>query len=280
MDGYKNRFTRKAYHCPRCGKLNQAQSKACINCELPYPALYYRVPILGELITGDISFVNHILFACLILYGLALALDLPNIGLGGGLFNGLSPSSEALYKLGMGGRFPWLAGRWWTLITATYLHAGILHVGFNMLWLRRIGPWAEELFGASRFWIIYTLSGLGGALVSTAAGTPFFVGASGAIFGLFGALLYYGRHRGGTFGSEIFRQLIIWAAIGLLLGFVIPNVDNWGHLGGIASGVFTAILLGYQERKKEAFWQHILATLLILLVGVCFGIMFVSFFLI
>lgn len=228
------------------------------------------IPILRELIENRISFVDQITLVCFSLYVLALALDFSNLLSIESLFSFLSPKSGSLLKLGMGGAVPLSYGHWWTLITATYLHGGVLHILFNMLWLRQIGPLVVELFGASRFFIIYTFAGLSGALVSALAGTPFFVGASGAIFGLFGALIYYGWHRGGTFGSTIFRQMLIWAAIGLVFGFMQPRVDNWGHIGGFIGGVAAAVVLGYQERIRQSLGIHIGAFVTILVVVMCF----------
>jgi rhomboid protease GluP len=196
----------------------------------------------------------------------------------GGMFNLLSPTGQSLYKLGMGGRIPLLEGRWWSMITANYLHANILHIAFNMLWLSRIGPLVVELYGSSRFWIIYTIAGLTGSIVTTLAGTPFFIGASGAIFGLFGALIYYGRHRGGTFGSAIFRQMLIWAAIAFVFGFINTNIDNWGHFGGFIGGILAALIVGYQERFRQSLYHHLAATILLLFVVICFVFMVIAFF--
>ena len=222
--------------------------------------------------------MNGITLACFSLYVLALMLDITNIRITGSPLSILSPSSEALYRLGMGGLIPWQEGRWWSFITATYLHGGILHIAFNMLWLRRIGPLVEELFGASRFWIIYTLSGLFGALASFWSGTFLFVGASGSIFGLLGALIYYGRSRGGVFGSSIFRQMGLWAAIGFLFGLTMPGVDNWSHLGGFVAGLLLAWILAYNEKARQSFSQHVLASVVLVGVLICFGFMFVHFF--
>ena len=269
---------RKSIPCPRCNKLVSRSAETCIHCGLPRPGRYANIPILGDLIVGSVSFVNPIVLICFLLYALALGLNLTGAGLGGNLFSLLSPTGESLLKLGMGGSVPFQAGQWWSLITATYLHGGILHIAFNMMWLRQIGPWVEELYGNSRFWIIYTVAGLTGSIVTTMVGTPFFVGASGAVFGLFGALLYYGWRRGGTFGSALFRQALIWAAFGLVFGFIMPNVDNWGHIGGLIGGALAAVLLSYQERSRQQLIHHILAALLLVGVVVCFGMMLVTFF--
>ena len=264
--------------CPRCRKLVSANTPKCIHCGLKRPGFYGSVPVLGELIRGSLSFVDGIVVLCFALYVLSLALDLQATMTFNGLFDILSPSSEALYKLGMGGRIPWLAGEWWTLITATYLHANVLHILFNMVWLRRTGAWVEELFGASRFVMIYTFSGLVGSATSVLAGTPFFIGASGAIFGLFGALIYYGLHRGGTFGSAIFKQIAILAVIAFVFGLVMTNVDNWGHVGGFMGGLLAAIALSYEERKSQTLGMHIGAALTLVFVALCFTFMLVTFF--
>jgi len=227
----------------------------------------------------QVSFVDGILIACLALYALALGLDLPAVFQTSGVFNFLAPSSQSLYKLGMGGLIPLLNGQWWTPLTATYLHGSVMHILFNMLWLRQLGPLVENLFGPSRFIIIYTIAGLSGSLLSALVGrTPFFVGASGAIFGLFAALIYYGIRRGGTFGSAIFRQMLIWAVIGLVLGFTRSGVDNFGHIGGLIGGAAMAALLGFQERKRQQLVHHLGALVTLVWIGVCFVMMVIYFF--
>jgi rhomboid protease GluP len=222
--------------------------------------------------------VEYIILTCFALYVLSMALDIPGALRIGGLFSTLAPTSASLYKLGMGGLVSWQAGRWWSLLTANYLHGSILHILFNMLWLRQIGPLVEELFGASRFLVIYTVAGLLGSIFSTLAGTPFFIGASGAVFGLFGALIAYGLRRGGTFGTGLFRQMALWAAIGFVLGLLMPNTDNWGHLGGLVAGLVLGALLGYQERTRQKLIHHIAALAALVLIVACFTLMVIAFF--
>lgn len=276
----QNRYQerRSTLHCPRCRRLISKNSTACAYCGLKRPNLYASVPLLGELLRGQISFIDPITFICVILYAISLLLDISNVLSFGNLFSLLSPTAQSLYELGMGGNIPLRQGHWWTLITATYLHGSLLHILFNMLWLRQIGPWVDELFGPSRFFIIYTFAGLSGSLVSAIAGTSFFVGASGAVFGLFGALIYYGWHRGGTFGRTIFRQMLVWAAIGFIFGFMASGVDNWGHLGGFVGGMIAGFVLGYEERQRQSLTTHIGATLTALFVLVCFGLQIWTYF--
>jgi rhomboid protease GluP len=185
---------------------------------------------------------------------------------------------ESLKQLGMGGLIPLRSGQWWTLLTATYLHGDVLHILFNMLWLRDMGFQVEREYGASRFLLIYTFAGLAGSLLSALVGTPYSVGASGAIFGLFGALIFYGWHRGGTFGSAIFRRTLFWAGLLFVYGLAGANVDNWGHLGGLLGGFLLAVLLGYEERLRSNLWHHLAALFTLAFIIVCFSLMMVSFF--
>ena len=264
--------------CPRCGHLVGVRSKTCLNCGLPFPSIYSQMPLLGDLIRGQLFFSDGIVLACFALFVLALALNISQSITATSLFSALAPTHEALYRLGMGGVIPLAQGRWWSLLMATYLHGGVLHIAFNMLWLRQIGPLVEELYGPSRFFILYTLAGLLGSVVSVIAGTSFFVGASGAIYGLFGALIYYGWKRGCAFGTAIFRRMLFWAAIGFFLGLVGSGIDNWAHLGGFVGGFVLAILLKYQERSRQSFFHHLLAALVLIGVVVCFACMMVAYF--
>lgn len=275
-----NRNQPSSMPCPRCRRLISSSSERCIHCGYLFPRATASIPLLGELIREQLHFSNSIIVACAALYLLAIGLDLPAaFRQSNGVFNLFSPSFDALQMLGIGGYYPLMTGRWWTLLTATYLHSDVLHILFNMLWLRQLGPLVEDLYGPSRFFSIYTLAGVGGALVSALLGkTLFFVGASGAVFGLFGALIYYGLRRGGTFGTSIFRQIALWAFINLVFGFTSSGIDNWGHLGGLVIGALTAIALGYQEQRRQLLWHHVLTLLTLLFTFASFGFMVVYFF--
>src|SRR5207244_4722395 len=130
-----------------------------------------------------------------------------------GPFEIFSPGNTALQALGATGAFPWAHGEWWTLLTAIYLHGGVLHILFNVLWIRQLGPAVEEMYGPARFFVIFTISGVAGFVVSDVIGVSFTVGASGSIFGLLGAIVAFGRRRGGTFGTIVLRQSGQWALL-------------------------------------------------------------------
>lgn len=167
-------------------------------------------------------------------------------------FQFLSPSNNSLLILGATGTYPIdHFHRWWTLISANYLHGGIIHIFFNMFAFRQLAPFVLQEYGASRMFILYTLSGVAGFYVSYLAGIPFTIGASASVCGLIGCALYYGKSRGGTYGDAIYRQIGGWAVGLIIFGFVVPGINNWGHAGGMAAGALLGLLLGYGERKRE-----------------------------
>lgn len=179
----------------------------------------------------------------------------------------------------MTGAFAWYAGHWWTLITAIYLHGGILHILFNVLWIRQLGPAVEQLFGPARLATIFTVAGVAGFALSDYAGVPFTIGASGSIFGLLGAMVAYGRQRGGVFGSLVLRQYGQWALVLFIFGFLMSGVNNLAHAGGFAGGLLCALLLGSRERRREVGLDHLLAFAVIALTVLAFALAFYQGFL-
>jgi len=169
-------------------------------------------------------------------------------------FRFLSPDNQSLLLLGATGVIPIAGfGRWWSVLTANYLHGGLLHILFNMLALRQLGPLVVQEFGPARMFVIYTAGGIIGYLVSYYAGIRFTLGASAAVCALIGAILFYGRSRGGSYGTELFRQAGGWAVGIALLGAIIPGINNWAHGSGMAAGVLLSYLMGYQELRPERF---------------------------
>ena len=142
-------------------------------------------------------------------------------------------------------------GEIYRLVTYMFLHAGIIHIFFNMYSLYIVGPRVEDFFGKWKYFIVYIISGISGGLLSIAMnndGTS--VGASGAIFGLFGALLYFGYKYRGYIGAMIRSQILPIVIYNLFIGFFIPKIDMWGHVGGLIGGIIAANMLGTIENKK------------------------------
>jgi rhomboid protease GluP len=139
--------------------------------------------------------------------------------------------------------------RWWTLISANYLHGGIVHILFNMIAFYQLATLVNREYGAYRMIVIYTASGIAGFFVSYLAGVGFTIGASAAVCGLMGASLYYGKSRGGVYGRIIYKQIVGWAVGLFLFGLIVPGINNWAHGGGICAGAALGFLLGFQERR-------------------------------
>jgi rhomboid protease GluP len=234
--------------CPSCGSLVGVKDEKCFICGRRNPGLWGFTALLRGLGT-DLGFVPLVLWGCGALYIATLAADPEGIRMGG-LLALLSPSAESLLRFGASGAYPvFRRGRWWTVLSAAWLHGGLLHIAFNMMWVRDLAPAIANLYGPARTVIIYTVSSATGFLASSLAGRYLFfmpsflrgagltIGASAPIFGLLGALLYYGR-RGGS--ALISQQAKSWALTGLAFGFFMPGIDNWAHLGGLAGGYLTA----------------------------------------
>jgi rhomboid protease GluP len=175
----------------------------------------------------------------------------------------LSPSDTSLFLLGATGTVPIdRYHRLWTLISASYLHGGVLHIFFNMFALGQLASVVDREFGVYRMFVIYSVSGIIGFLISYLAGVTLTIGASASVCGLVGAALYYGKSRGGVYGRNLYRQISIWIIFLFVFGLIVPGINNWGHGGGILAGIIFGYLLGYQEKKRENIIHKILA-------GVC-----------
>jgi rhomboid protease GluP len=149
-------------------------------------------------------------------------------------------------------------GRFWTVVSAMYLHGGLLHILFNMIAFTQLAPRVIREYGAYRTLAIYTLGGAAGFVISYRAGVAFTIGASGAVCALIGALLYYGKSRGGIYGQALYRHVGGWAVGILIFGLLMPGINNWAHGGGFVAGIAVAYLLGYLERRPESRGDRLL----------------------
>jgi rhomboid protease GluP len=265
------RKTRGAILCPYCGRLTNAEAAECLVCGRRNPGLWGFAGPLRVLFRRR-RFTDVVTVVCIAAYVLSLLLDPGSVFRPRGFFADFAPSNQALLDLGATGAWPMRAGRWWTLFTAIYLHAGLLHILFNVLWIRQLGPAVEELYGPARTAVIFTLSGVAGFAVSNAVGIPLTVGASGSIFGLLGAIVAYGRRRGGAFGAMVLRQYGMWALVLFAFGFFVASVNNFAHAGGFVGGLACGYALSFAERRSEGGLDQILATGCLMVTVVAFGL--------
>ena len=140
----------------------------------------------------------------------------------------------------------------WRLVSYMFLHGSIIHILVNMYSLVALGNQIETFFGKAKFLIIYFISGIAGGLLSAAAGGVTSVGASGAIFGLLGSMLYFGFHYRAYFGQAVKLQILPVIAINLAIGFMMPNIDNWCHIGGLVGGFLITMALGVNGKSKKS----------------------------
>lgn len=144
-------------------------------------------------------------------------------------------------------------GQYYRLFTGIFLHANLLHLLFNMYALYVIGMQLESFLGKGKYLAVYLLSGLGGSMLSIFFSNSYSVGASGAIFGLMGSLLYFGYHYRVYLDSVVKSQIIPLIIINLLIGFTSTGIDNWAHIGGLVGGLLSTMAVGikYKSTKFE-----------------------------
>jgi rhomboid protease GluP len=178
----------------------------------------------------------------------------------------LSPSTAVLFKLGLSGSYPVLAeDRWWTLITANYLHGSLLHLVFNVFALHAVGRINIEIYSSSRLFLIYFFGGLLSMAISSLVGIGLTLGASGAICALIGSMSYdhWRASRGDLKGR--FRSVGIWIVLLIISGIAIPSVNNWAHATGFVSGFLLGFLFWHKATTIETIAFRLAATACLLL---------------
>lgn len=247
--------------CPQCGKLISVSEERCPFCGAWRPGLYGYTPLVQRLFRG-FDFVTVTTAACVILYVISLLLEPSAIFQSGGSFwNILAPGSRALFQLGMTGGPAWKLGFWWTVLTAIYLHGSLLHIFFNMWVFRNVGPGVSDVFGPARSFIIWTVAGAVGFLVSNMITSSPSIGASGSVFGMFAALIVYGRRVG---HSMLTRQIWQWVIINFVLGFFMSHVNVVAHAGGFIGGWVAAQAMPLNGEKRESLGVQLIAGALVL----------------
>jgi rhomboid protease GluP len=249
--------------CASCGSLVGVNDERCYTCGRRNPGLWGFGPALRRF-GNDLGFITLVVWGCSALYGLMLVLTLiggGDVTGGGNLFSILAPNGDIAFMFGMSGAVPvFRDGRWWTVLSAGWLHGSILHILFNMMWVRQLGPATAEIYGPARMVIIYTVAGAIGFVVSSTAGlllggmpiwflrgAYFTLGASAPIFGLLGALVYYGN-RGGS--SIVRREALGYAVALFVMGLILPGVDNYAHAGGYIGGYLVGWWLDPLRRER------------------------------
>ncbi len=266
--------------CPNCRAFITVDDRVCPYCEakLGQRAIDRRMPsdVLGGLIPGARFTTVIILTANLGLY-VAMMLYSMQGGKGGAL---MDLDGQTLYAFGAKFGRQLAAGQWWRMITAGFLHGGLMHLLMNSWALFDLCTHAEEALGTPRLIVIYVVSTVTGFVGSMYWSASLSVGSSAAIFGLIGAMIAYGKQYRTSYGEAVRAYYARWAIYGLLFGLLPLPIDNAAHLGGLAGGFAVSWIAGpprlVEELWKERFWRY--ASWVCLAVTlVAFGEMFFSF---
>ena len=256
--------------CPNCRAFITTSDKVCPYCEmkLEAPAIARRAPadVLGGLIPHARFTTIMIL---LINAGFYLAAELPGLISGSGA-TGL-PLFAAGAKIG-----PYIReGQWWRLLTAGFLHGGILHLLMNSWVLFDLGAQTEESYGTNRYLVFYVVSTITGFYASYLWTPNPSVGSSAGIFGLLGAMIALGMRDRSSYGAAIRAHYLQWGIYALILSALFSATDNAAHVGGVAGGFAIAYVAGTPRLTgpAEGFWR-IGGLAAIVLTLVAFGFMF------
>ncbi|MEM7130948.1 MAG: rhomboid family intramembrane serine protease [Chloroflexota bacterium] len=228
----------------------------------------YKVQTVPAILTRGLIFTNLAIYIITVGIGIAyLSSGGSSLGQFGlvedSLFNRIAAYAQGVMAIIVGSYYPpnatpdlltWgmkvnyliLNGETWRLLTATFLHLGPLHILFNMVILNFLGPMVEGYFGHVRFAFIYVMAGLFGSLASYAFSYNPSAGASGAIFGVAGAVtVFFIRYRNnfGNWGQTILQSVIGLIIFNVVLGPTQQGIDNWGHFGGLVGGIAASWIL-------------------------------------
>ncbi len=265
--------------CPSCRALIDRSARVCPHCGVETRPARARGGPSAERIAGIIpvpsTASSSLVAANIALYAVAWYLTqssaspVPAGGVASGAVRG-----EVLFRLGAKFGPAIFAGEWWRLVTAIFLHAGLLHIAMNLWCLIDLGPQVESLFTTAKFIVIYLVTGISSFLLSLwYKPLVLSIGASGAIFGLIGVLIgasFHHGHLGKAYRSQLWRWVVYMLIFGLFF-----SVDNAAHIGGLASGLVFGYFIPEGEpltRAGENLWS-VLAVLSVLVIAGSFVMM-------
>jgi rhomboid protease GluP len=267
--------------CPACGTLVGATATKCHMCGANTTFSFAAASKSLSRWMPQTSPVTYAMLAiCCVMYALSFVITMKVTGgeATGGLMNLGGISNQVSYRLGASLPLGYTISQPWRLVTAIFLHGGLLHIGFNMWVLMDIGPMVEELYGSARYLFLWVVTGVAGYIVSSAAG-HFSVGASGSLLGLVGVLLAATTGRKSMAAQALRSALIRWLIYIAVLGLIMAGTDNYAHFGGVASGYLLGRLMPdrtpayLNERRLADFlgWAAGIA------IAVSFGFMVVNY---
>jgi len=261
--------------CPHCRAFISRRDRVCPYCESEVGPTAAERSGLSSALGGRIPQARFTTTVLLVInFGLYLALTLTTIRAGNP--DPFSIDGRTLFDFGAKYRDAIVFGQWWRLVTAGFLHGGLLHILMNSWVLFDLGAVVEQTYGAARLIVIYFMATVGGFFASTFWYRGLSVGASAGIFGLIGAMIALGVRCRSPLGVAIRSFYFRWAIYGLLLG-LLPGlrVDNAAHLGGLFVGLGAGYMAGLpgQGDRLERFWR-LAAAAAIVVTALCFAQMY------
>jgi rhomboid protease GluP len=238
--------------CPACGSLVGINATRCHQCgtNLKFSMAAVSKGLSG-IFGGHAPVTTGLLIVNLLMFGVEF-MAMAAAGQGGGLAILWGMGGEAIYRLGASNPYSiFIMHEWYRLVTAMYLHGGLIHIGFNMMVLMDIGPVVEELYGSARYFFLYTATGLVGFLFSAYFGGRSALGASAPILGLIGVMIAITTKRGGSQMQQLRARLISWVVSIFVFGLLMSGIDNWAHGGGLVSGFLLGRVLADREPMNE-----------------------------
>jgi rhomboid protease GluP len=237
--------------CPNCGSLVGISATRCHQCgtNLRFSMAAVSKGLSG-LFGGHAPVTTVLLIVNLLMFAVEF-MAMAAAGQGGGLTILWGMGGEAAYRLGSS--FPYsifVLHEWYRLVTAMYLHGGLIHIGFNLMVLMDIGPVVEDVYGSARYLFLYTATGIGGFLASALSGHNS-LGASAPILGMIGVMIAITTKRGGSQMQQLRSRLVSWVVSIFVFGFLMSGVDNWAHGGGLAAGFLLGRLFADRAPMNE-----------------------------
>jgi rhomboid protease GluP len=268
--------------CPHCRGLIDRSAGVCPLCGASVKSPRARTGttpgrVLGGLIPVPSTATSALVSVNIALYGISWYLTQASAAPG-------SPAgdtgTDAVVMVRLGAMFGRLvfAGEWWRLVTAIFLHAGLLHIAMNLWCLFDLGPTVESLFSTTKFIVFYLVTGVVGFVASLYWNRGLSVGASGAILGLIGVLIgasYHHGHLGKDYRSQLFRWVFYILLIGVVGGVFGFGTDNAAHVGGLVTGAVLGYVIPEGEpvtRAEDNLWNA-LALMAILIIAGSFALM-------
>lgn len=253
--------------CPQCGALATQGQEACGNCGARLPG-----PVGTGLRRFFKGLMPHVSSVSMVFVSLIVAVYLATVIVSPAERGLLSPSNRILIQLGamhpLGIR---IGGEWWRLVNPIFLHGGLLHILFNAYVLANVGPLIESVLERRKFTVLFIGTGIVSFITSflmmPLASNRFSVGASGALFGLFGYGIVAGYRKGSGILKQAAPQLALWAGINFVIGLSVGVVDNAAHFGGLVGGAAFALLFSETvvgNPVTERLWSIAAAVLAVL----------------